>query len=1160
MRLLALHLDRWGPFTDRTLLFPPDKPLVVVHGRNEAGKSSALAGLVDALYGIEARSRFDFLHDYGSMRVGATLQTKDGRRVDFRRRKGNRATLRDDTGDGVLPDDALVPFLGRVDRALFLEAFGLDQDRLRAGARALAKGEGRLGEALLSAAPGLGRLVELRRIVTEEAAATFTERRSAGKPVYAAMDRYLEARKRVTDLSLTAEAVQRARADLDGASAKVAALDTERRQARIDEARLQRLARALPHLAALDRLVTSRLALGEVPDLAADFADTLQAAEGERERLAERRNVLLADRQREVDGLAALTVDAALTEAAERIRRLADGRRQREAASATVADFGGRILRLEEDLADQARRLGFADAGDVIVRRPTAAAIARIRELIAARATLDARLEATQRQVSEARDRLARLKGLREADPAGGDPRPLRASLDVLGALEAALKHVAGRRAAAATAVQRLEEAARNAGLGPGAPIRARRLPARAEVEAARVAGETAGRAVESAAERLADARRRKTEAERVLGGAAPDAEVPALAAVTEARAHRTAAWTAVRAVLFGEAEASASERFSAARTLDAAIETADRLVDRRLAAADKAAAADRRQEDVLAAERAVADAGLSLDAATAAAGTVAASWAARLVEYDLEPTLSPAQALAALDRQADLVALADAAEAAKADCWVAEEEADRLCAALRRLAADVGETFDVADLSGTYARARAAVGEREEAWAAARRRDEAIVEAMSHVEAGGETAARAAEALAAWTGQWSAAVAAIGLAPTASTVEAEAALSVWTEVPQTAMRLHEARDLLAKTERESARFDAAAEALRVAVAPDLSAGMSGTDVVQRLTERLDEAVRTSERRDAARERLRTIEADLARVEEATAAAAAALARLAAAAGQPAGGDLRAVVRLAERAAAVDGEIALHRSALLREAGDDEASLRAALANFDADSLGAALVEAGETLARLDLAHEEAVAGRTVAEKAYEAVIGRDGAESAGQEAETALADLVDVSETWRVLQAASRLAGAVVEEFRRRHQNPVLAEASRFFADLTEGRYGGLAPDYDADGEARLVAVRADDRRLAPEALSEGTRDQLYLSLRLATLLDHGSRAEALPFIGDDLFVTFDEGRTAAGLAALARFGESAQAILFTHHEHVARIAAETLPDRAAVIRLEER
>ena len=46
-------------------------------------------------------------------------------------------------------------------------------------------------------------------------------------------------------------------------------------------------------------------------------------------------------------------------------------------------------------------------------------------------------------------------------------------------------------------------------------------------------------------------------------------------------------------------------------------------------------------------------------------------------------------------------------------------------------------------------------------------------------------------------------------------------------------------------------------------------------------------------------------------------------------------------------------------------------------------------------------------------------------------------------------------------------------------------------------------------------DGMSDGTRDQLYLSLRLATLEQHLSKGEPMPFVVDDILIGFDDNRT---------------------------------------------
>jgi chromosome segregation protein len=86
---------------------------------------------------------------------------------------------------------------------------------------------------------------------------------------------------------------------------------------------------------------------------------------------------------------------------------------------------------------------------------------------------------------------------------------------------------------------------------------------------------------------------------------------------------------------------------------------------------------------------------------------------------------------------------------------------------------------------------------------------------------------------------------------------------------------------------------------------------------------------------------------------------------------------------------------------------------------------------------------------------------------------------------------------------------------------------------------------------------MSTGARDQLYLALRLAYLESYADRAEPAPFIGDDLFASFDEDRTAHGLAALAAIGDRVQPILFTHHRHVAEIARNKIGADVSVLNI---
>jgi uncharacterized protein YhaN len=142
------------------------------------------------------------------------------------------------------------------------------------------------------------------------------------------------------------------------------------------------------------------------------------------------------------------------------------------------------------------------------------------------------------------------------------------------------------------------------------------------------------------------------------------------------------------------------------------------------------------------------------------------------------------------------------------------------------------------------------------------------------------------------------------------------------------------------------------------------------------------------------------------------------------------------------------------------------------------------------------------------------------------------------------------------MEEYRQAQQDPVLTRASRLFEHLTLGGYGGL--ELDEDGDSAIVLARRGSELLTADRLSEGTRDQLYLALRLASLERYAEEDRALPFIVDDIFMTFDDQRTRAALGVLDKMSDRFQTIVFTHHDHLAELAQAELPrDRVHVHRL---
>ncbi|NIP58127.1 MAG: AAA family ATPase [Gemmatimonadetes bacterium] len=138
-----------------------------------------------------------------------------------------------------------------------------------------------------------------------------------------------------------------------------------------------------------------------------------------------------------------------------------------------------------------------------------------------------------------------------------------------------------------------------------------------------------------------------------------------------------------------------------------------------------------------------------------------------------------------------------------------------------------------------------------------------------------------------------------------------------------------------------------------------------------------------------------------------------------------------------------------------------------------------------------------------------------------------------------------ARIVRAADHRFRERNQPDLLKAAGRHLSAITEGRYRRLRmSETDLDGTLLLQGpgypgpVGLDDGT----PVSTGTREQVYLALRLA-IVDHlDAGGERLPVFLDEAFVNWDEARRERGFGLLAELAEERQIFVFTCHEPMAR------------------
>lgn len=143
------------------------------------------------------------------------------------------------------------------------------------------------------------------------------------------------------------------------------------------------------------------------------------------------------------------------------------------------------------------------------------------------------------------------------------------------------------------------------------------------------------------------------------------------------------------------------------------------------------------------------------------------------------------------------------------------------------------------------------------------------------------------------------------------------------------------------------------------------------------------------------------------------------------------------------------------------------------------------------------------------------------------------------------VFSMAKSILDEAMELMAHGRRDPILERASTWFSDMTDGAYGSVRAEPGDDSESLVVtALTSAGIGRTPDQLSDGTRDQLYLAMRLAGLEVQAEHGVSLPLVFDDLLIQFDDKRARGALEVLCEVGINRQVILFTHHNRIVELA----------------
>jgi uncharacterized protein YhaN len=1133
VRIAKLQLLAFGPFTHGELGFSPRQGVLdLVYGPNEAGKSTTLRALTALLYGIPARTADGHVHEMARMRVGATLVDHAGRSLHIVRRKGQKQTLLD-LDDEPVSEQVLASFLGGLDEAMFRQMFGLDHERLREGAEALLSGGGHVGESLFDAGTGARAIRSVLEALKLEADELFKPRGTTTK-LQVAVKALRERQRERKEAMLSPQTFTDQRRAVAAAQSALAEGLSRRQELLRERSRLSRALAVLPLLARREVLLAERRQLGASALLPLDESEQRSGLEA-RLSAAHEKTARLAS---ELEALNARLAELPAPRAGKLERELLRELEQRFGSyrknAAELPQKQGELAVVNGDIAGLRQRLGSAvcalDRLDSPARTRLRALAEEDRLLAASERSLSDELAALGHARSERERQLGELGSV--AEPASLAALLRRAEQDERAQ---SLPRLAQELARERTAIERA--------LGQlGLPLTPDRLsglslPEESELErleqrAAELAAEC--KRLEQRGVKLGEQQKQLAD-ERALLFA--DGEVVTEARLGEARSERARAFAALLPSLRrGDGAEPALAAFQAAE------QKADELADRLRREAGRAHKLRQLEHDEAALAELTSRFEVEQVAHAAHVERQRAEVDALLAPLGLATELRRARGK--LQKLSALVERAGQLAERAAELEVLREHARGLGTALAR-AAGLPEAPVLAE---TLAAARGVL-ERDEArhkrhhelaaqLTAAREKHAALDDELGRTRAARRSFGE----------RFGAELVALGFAAELGPAEVLAAVDDLTALQ---LKLQSAASLSAQLEsllRENAQLEADLAGLCREQVPE-ALGRPVAEAMARVAEAhqsAHDAARERERLESALGRLR---GELREHEHGVKSLEQERSELFGEAGVTSFAALRERERRAKQAAELQRSLEeLELSLATASEGLPPEELERQVRSIDPDEARARLVAleseleaAGE---EVDQRNQEI--GRLSA--GLEQLRGESGAVSLAEEAEAELSSVRALARRYAELRLGHALLAREVERYRAAHQGPLLERAAVLFPRLTLERYRGLEVALDDKDQPVLTCVRSDDKRVRVDGLSDGTRDQLYLALRVASIERYLDKNPPMPLVLDDAFVHFDDARATAALGVLGELCQRTQVLFFTHHSRMLELAKKAL------------
>jgi uncharacterized protein YhaN len=1153
MKITRLDLKAFGPFADQVLEFQSQNPgLHIIFGPNEAGKSSSLRALKALLYGFPERTADNFRHPNHQLLVGGCLIGSDGKELSFFRRKKRKADILDPEGNP-LDSGVVASFLHGVEPEVFESLYGLDHETLVRGGQDILAQKGDVGKTLFAAGAGISSLREILDSLEAEGDELFKARGSK-QEINQALAKYKELQKDVKADSLSGREWKEHQKALEEAEKELERVEKERNEKDRLRRHLERLKRALPHLALRRSLRQKMQELGPVILLPEDFSDQRQRVEQEareskqqQQRAAMRLEELKAKEQ-------SVYFNPGLIEQSDRIEALYQKLGEYRKGAKDRIRLDGMRISLRKEASESLRQvqpdlpLEKVEAlRPALTKRRGILSLASQHESLYQKAShADQQYQDSERELKDIYEVFSRLPEEKNVANLAQAIKLAQKIGDIDQIIDEKRQEAEEERQSCLADLKRL-------GLWRGDLVQLTEIPF-PFTETVRYFENQFKEQEDKSRQLRRDREELKKEMEAACGEIKKieyAGEVPTEEDLDQTREKRDQGWKLLRRRWLNKEEIEEESRaYDPPKDLPEAYEQyvnlSDNIADRLRREADRVAnfASLRARIDLLQASLK----GIEKEAKECEEHQKGLSdrWVEQWKKCGILP-LSPYEMAAWLTGVEKL--RFRIGDIRKKEKEIKEKSLSRQAlreTLLEELTA-LGEVkvFTAVALSPVLVFAETVLTSLESLQRDRLTLEEKRREFQKKLEKAQQERTTAEKGLKNWRSQWESALQPLALGYTVVPAEA---VDLFEALQNCFAKLKEAEDCemrIAGIDLDASSYDSEVGIVLQKVAPELD-GQPLEQTVVRLHGMLSQASRDKDQLERYSEEMKAAKAEIQEAEAALKALDEQMAGLLETAKCSGPKELNDAIgkdsefrKLKEKISDVETALAQIAEGISLEELEKQAS------EVDSDELPGKIASISREIEE-KLNPEVKRLSQIIGEERKE-LQRMDGSAKAAQAAEAAeqvLARLRRLTNRYVRLKLAAKILQQEIERYRAKHQDPVLKIASRYFAELTLGSFAGLRTDVDDQGQPVLAGMRQDESRVTVEGMSSGTRDQLYLALRLASLEWRLKSSEPMPFIVDDILINFDDERSRATLKALADLAKKYQVILFTHHRQIVETA----------------